>query len=108
MTTTTARLTLDRAEAGKAPTLADLDVIPAFQWRIYHEELARLCPSRLEPEQTRQRNALRIEILPDGHRCSRRSPDGRGLAWLLSGGSVTSYGRCEVSACPRAKERRDG
>ncbi len=64
---------------------------------MYFEELSLLCPSSLSvvagEDFARQRNALRVELVPGtGSRCSRRSPDGRGLAWFLSGGSALAYG----------------
>lgn len=94
-----ARLLLDRAAVGIP---VDVTTVPSFQWDIYWRELARLCPSTIQPRPAKQRNALRIEILPDsGPRCSRRSPDGRGLIWLLSGGDPLSYGVCCERACPR-------
>lgn len=100
-----ARLALERVERGLQP---DLDVIPSWQWAIYFEELSPLCPSSLAVvagrDFARQRNALRIELLPStAARCSRRPPDGRGLAWLLSGGSPLSYGACCAAKCPRAR-----
>jgi hypothetical protein len=100
---TIARLTLDRAASGLPPTLRDLDAVPACQWEIYFTELSPLCPSSLKPIPVKQRNALRVEMLPSREpRCSRRSPDGRGLAWLLSGGEPLAYGLCLLSRCPRA------
>lgn len=98
-----ASLTVDRAAAGLD---VDIDAVPPWQFAIWHDELAPLCPSRLAPQAgrdyNRQRNALRIEIVPSSSRCSRRSPDGRGLAWLLSGGSPIAYGECCASLCPRS------
>jgi hypothetical protein len=116
-----ARAALDRAEStGKPIATRTLDAIPPFQWEVYWNDLAPFCPSRLTPKPVKQRNALRVELLPDsGPRCSRRSPDGRGLTWFLSGGEPLAYGRCEAGRCPRAsspppdrgsdrKERHDG
>lgn len=101
-----AALVIDRASAGLD---YDIDSVPARQWAIYYDELAPLCPSRIAPQEgrdyNRQRNALRIEIVPSSSRCALRSPDGRGLAWLLSGGSPISYGACCVAGCPRAHRR---
>lgn len=98
-----ASLTVARAAAGLE---IDIDAVPPWQFAIWHDELSPLCPSRLalQPgsDYRRQRNALRIEIVPSSSRCSRRSPDGRGLAWLLSGGSPIAYGECRVAKCPRA------
>ena len=99
---TLARLILDRAAAGLPPSSADLDAIPPVQWAVYWTDLAPLCSSRIEPSRGKQRNALRIEVLPsDEWRCSRQSPDGRGLAWLLSGGDPLAYGACRERMCPR-------
>lgn len=100
-----ARLALEAAERGARP---ELEAVPPWQWAIYFEELAVLCPSSLDVvpgrDFARQRNALRVELVPSTTpRCSRRSPDGRGLAWLLSGGSPLAYGACCVARCPRAR-----
>lgn len=103
---TLAQAILDRAAAGHSVAQPDLESVPAVQWEIYWDELSKLCPSTIAPEPIKQRNALRIELLPDsGPRCIRRSPDGRGSVWLLSGGSPLAYGRCCAAQCPRAKER---
>lgn len=60
------------------------------------------CRSRLEPSLERRRvNGLNIEIGSTLPRCTRKSPDDRGLVWLLSGGSPLAYGHCTPSACPR-------
>lgn len=100
-----ARLALERVERGLP---AELDVIPPWQWVLYFEEFSPLCPSSLAvvagDDFARQRNALRVELVPStGPRCSRRSPDGRGLAWFLSGGTALAYGTCCAASCPRAR-----
>jgi len=100
-----ARLALERVGRGLP---AELDLIPPWQWAVYFAELSPLFPSSLAvvagEDFARQRNALRVELVPStGPRCSRRSPDGRGLAWLLSGGSALAYGTCCAAACPRAR-----
>ena len=100
-----ARLALERLQRGLS---AELDGIPTWQWAIYFEELSPRCPSSLAvvPGEAfaRQRNALRVELVPStAPRCSRRPPDGRGLAWLLSGGSALAYGACCAVKCPRAR-----
>ena len=70
--------------------------------RNWWPELATHCPNRIEPEiERRPVNGLNIEIGSPQPRCSHRSPDGRGLAWLVSGGSVLAYGCCEQRQCPR-------
>lgn len=100
-----ARLALERVERGLP---AELDIIPPWQWALYFEELSPLCPSSLAvvagEDFARQRNALRVELVPStGPRCSRRSPDGRRLSWLVSGGSALAYGACCAAVCPRAR-----
>lgn len=61
------------------------------------------CRSLLEPSLERRRvNGLNIEIGTPLLRCSRKSPDGRGLAWLLSGGSMLAYGHCNPNICPES------
>ena len=98
-----ASIVLDRISAGVADR-SEVDAVPAYQWRVYFDELSPHCPSSLPVVPRSQRNALRIEILPSRDaRCSRRSPDGRGLAWLMSGGDPLSYGLCALDACPRVK-----
>ena len=63
---------------------------------------AGTCRSHIQPSLERRRaNALNIEIGSPLPRCTRKSPDGRGLAWLMSGGSPLSYGHCTPLACPR-------
>jgi hypothetical protein len=44
---------------------------------------------------------LNVEVGQPHPRCLMRSPDGRGMAWIWSGGSVLAYGLCEGCACPR-------
>lgn len=82
--------------------------IPAWQWAIpggHFNELKRHCCNRVEPGvERRPGNALNVEIGSPMPRCLFRSPDGRGLLWLLSGGSVLQYGHCEQRACERAKQ----
>lgn len=97
----TTMLVLDRAAAGLRPTGSELASVPPWQWRINWAELAPLCPSAVKPLPVRQRNALRIEVLPSTEaRCLQQSPDGRGAAWFLSGGSPLAYGECRRRACP--------
>lgn len=85
------------------------------KWRLYEEitplwfgvhfaELCDRCPSARFPElPMRPGNALNIEIGTPMPRCLEQSPDGRGVAWLLSGGSVLAYGICGRRECPRAQ-----
>lgn len=48
----------------------------------------------------RPANALNVEtgFFP-AKRCLLKSPDGRGLVWYLSGGSLFAYGQCN-KRCP--------
>jgi hypothetical protein len=99
-----ALVVVEAAERGRSIPPDTLDEIPPEQWEVYFDELAPLCPSRMPVIPVKQRNALRVEILPSRDpRCSRRSPDGRGLAWVMSGGDPLSYGLCALRACPRAR-----
>jgi hypothetical protein len=64
------------------------------------------CKFREVPELERRRaNALNVEIGSPSPRCTQKSPDGLGLRWWLSGGSLLSYGVCDVRNCP---EKRSG
>lgn len=103
-----AHLTVIRAERGISATRDDLDAIPAAQWGEWFRDLAPLCHDRraLEVER-RPGNALNVEIGAPVPRCLRQSPDGRGLAWLHSGGSVLAYGACSARSCPRAARERE-
>ena len=104
-----ASLAIVRHERGANPMLDD---VPGWQFSLYFDDLSAICSSRLEVEAgrdfNRQRNALRCEMVPDATpRCSRQSPDGRGLDWYLSGGSPLAYGQCCLSCCPRAMRRAE-
>ena len=64
------------------------------------------CPDRIDlGVERRPANALNVEIGQPMPRCQQQSPDGRGLAWLWSGGSPLAYGQCCRSACPLLIER---
>lgn len=68
------------------------------RWAI--EARRELCGSCVEPVlERRPVNGLCVEIGSPAARCKLKSPDGRGLAWLLSGGSVLAYGLCRMP-CP--------
>lgn len=91
--------------AEKAKLLSD---IPAAQWAMpdgYWSELAPHCANHvLIKQEPRFINRLSINVMTPLPRCLYRSPDGRGLAWLKSGGEVEAYGRCEQAHCERAKQ----
>lgn len=86
-----------------------IDQVPGHQWAIkggYFNELSTHCCNRVEiQEEPRFMNRLAFYQLTPQPRCLYRSPDGRGLAWLKSGGSVLSYGVCEQEKCERAKPK---
>lgn len=102
-----AHLVVVRADAGKPPSIEDLDAVPSGQWSDWFTELAPLCHDRINlGVEPRPGNALNIEIGAPLPRCKRQSPDGRGLAWLHSGGSPLAYGTCSRGACPRMEATR--
>lgn len=102
---TTARNNLEFLEAN--PNTRDEDArallreIPDWQWGIWFKDLKTHCPDRRTPDPIRRpANALNVEIGQPSARCLRQSPDGRGSAWLLSGGDLLVYGVCRQSQCP--------
>lgn len=95
-----AQVIIERAKAG-LPVLDEFSALPAWQMRIWWSELSSCCPSRMEPDLVRRpANALNIEIGAPQLRCSLQSPDGRGMAWVNSGGSILAYGCCSKRSCP--------
>jgi len=59
------------------------------------------CPHQMDIDvERRPGNALNVEIGAPLPRCNRKSPDGRGLVWLMSGGSPLAYGNCTPLHCP--------
>jgi len=86
------------------PVLAVLDV-PAWQWAgDYWPDLASRCPLRVAVgDGARSSNRLHLDPLTPADRCGDQSPDGRGRAWLDSGGSPLAYGRCARGGCPLAR-----
>ena len=82
---------------------AAINGVPAWQFATYFDLLAPHCPDRLEVDSARRPcNGLNVEIGTPAPRCKQRSPDGRGLAYLLSGGDAIAYGRCHKNACKRS------
>ena len=81
----------------------EISDVPEDQFAFWFSEIAPLCPDRVVPDLIpRKANALNIEFAgPRIARCKMRSPDGRGLAWLLSGGDITAYGFCVQTHCER-------
>jgi hypothetical protein len=87
--------------------LKALASIPAWQWATpggHWPDLSQYCCNRKQPDTPRRPgNVLNIEVGTPAPRCLFQAPDGRGLAWMLSGGSVLAYGLCLQSNCPWAK-----
>lgn len=81
--------------------------VPAHQWALpggHWSDLAMHCGNRRDvPQEVRFMNRLSINLMTPLPRCLYRSPDGRGLAWLKSGGEVLAYGLCEQVHCEHAK-----
>ena len=80
---------------------AEVAGLPAWQWDIHWTDLAPLCGASLHVHHRPHRNAWRIEVPQAEPRCLYLSPDGRGTAWVDSGGSVLAYGICQRAHCYR-------
>lgn len=84
-----------------------VEQVPAHQWALdggFWPDLSKHCCNRVEIHQEpRFMNRLSINVMTPLPRCLYRSPDGRGLAWLKSGGEITAYGLCEKANCERTK-----
>lgn len=100
---------LDREHVSSDEAMRLLDLVPASQWAVnggWWPDLSRHCPSRVQPAvERRPANALNVEIGTPMARCLERSPDGRGLVWWMSGGSVLAYGVCTQRACCRCAKK---
>ena len=58
------------------------------------------CQYLIQAQQLRRpANALNIEATVHVDRCALRSPDGRGLRWLMSGGEAIASGACTPNEC---------
>jgi hypothetical protein len=64
------------------------------------------CPHRMILAVPIGVNALNLECARPADRCGLKSPDGRGLLWVRSGGSPLAYGRCTPTRerCPNIQE----
>lgn len=88
--------------------------VPPWQWAgPLWPELAQHCGARAKAEWPAYNSDDAFGIRPEvglAPRCLMRSPDGRGMAWLQSGGPLADYGACSRSRCPRCvpKAERDG
>ena len=98
----------DATPATKRKLLAQ---VPAHQWATvggHWADLAKHCSNRAEVlDEPRFMNRLSIYRMQPLPRCLFRSPDGRGLAWMKSGGPLESYGICEQMHCERARQAPD-
>ena len=81
--------------------------VPRIQIEAWWEDFAPICHQRLSFSTPRGVSALNTEPQKPADRCKYKSPDGRGLAWLNSGGSGLTYGRCCKVGCPLLKEGND-
>lgn len=82
--------------------------VSPWQFETYFAELSPHCPDRAQPELIRRpANALIMETSQGRTRCLQQSPDNRGLAWYMSGGSVLAYGVCACATCPRTKATQE-
>lgn len=92
--------------AEKQKVLAE---VPPHQWALpggYFDELSEHCNNRkVIHREPRFMNRLAIYTFAPAPRCLYRSPDGRGLAWLKSGGSVLAYEPCEQEHCFHAQPK---
>lgn len=112
MAETLAGLALDTIasspDMAPAERRALVDAVPYWQWRgPLWPELARHCGARTVVELSPYNSDDAFGIRPEAGlspRCLSRSPDGRGLAWLQSGGPVADYGACSQQRCPRCVE----
>ena len=73
-----------------------LKSVPSHQWALeggYWSDLAPHCFNRIEVKrEIKFMNRLAINVMTPLPRCLYLSPDGRGLAWLKSGGEIEAYG----------------
>jgi hypothetical protein len=106
VTITLAQLIQDRHAAGLRVD-DEFDALPPWQLELCFADVAPCCPQRwVLPVERRRANALNVEVGAPLPRCQWRSPDGRGHAWFLSGGSQLDYGPCGPSECPRLEDER--
>ena len=104
------QLALDHHAAGHADAAQQvLDSIgPGARWQVELRfgEVAAICRHRIEARQeSRPGTRLVVEHVAPLPRCVQQAPDGRGAAWLASGGSVLAYGTCCVTGCPLGTRR---
>lgn len=97
----------DRGNASAAQALLESLKAPArYQIEGHWSEIRQFCQRRIEPQPERRRvNGLNVEASGASlSRCLLQSPDGLGMRWYASGGSVLAYGVCCRENCPLATE----
>ena len=80
---------------------------PGARWQLdlHFGAVAAVCRHRITVERPpRPGNRLCIEHVAPLPRCGQQAPDGRGAAWLASGGDVAAYGVCCLAGCPLGSE----
>lgn len=83
-------------------------ISPGGRWQVelYFDQVAAICRHRLEARQERRPGTrLVVEHVAPLARCVQQAPDGRGAAWLTSGGSMLAYGVCCLAGCPLGTKR---
>lgn len=77
-----------------------------YQVELRFDEIAAVCCHRMTvSRQPRPGNRVCVEHVAPLPRCVRQSPDGRGAAWLASGGDMLAYGVCCLAGCPLGTEQ---
>ena len=102
-------MALDCAESGDRQRAARMlwEQVPAWQVKGNWKDAANICGQRVDPSlERRPCNGLNVEIGSPSPRCLSKSPDGRGLLWYFSGGSVLAYGVCSQNDCPLLSDER--
>lgn len=107
------QLALDHHAAGRIDACQQtLDGISAggrWQVELRFDQVATICQHRIEARQEPcPGNRLCIEHVMPAPRCLRQSPDGRGAAWLMSGGDGAAYGPCQLATCPLGTYQGEG
>ena len=84
---------------------------PGARWQLdlRFGEVAAVCRHRLVvASHRRPGNRLVVEHVAPLPRCVQQAPDGRGAAWLASGGEVAVYGACCLANCPLGRMTQHG
>lgn len=115
---TMAAAILDRIGAtpgmSAAARASAVESVPRWQWLgPFWRDLAQHCRHRACVELSPYNSDDAFGIRPEADktyapRCLRRAPDGRGLAWMASGGSLADYGECRSRGCPMSMGASNG